>query len=187
MSFLAASVTLLVVLVALDLTLTAAIIRKLRQHEERLAGETFDPRPTIAPGERLARFAVSTVGGGEYTDSALLGRTTVLVFMSTTCASCRAGLPALRNYLGRASTVGVQAWAVVAGTPEAVGAMAVDLPAGVPVINEEVNGPLHEAIGMRAYPAYVVVAPDGTVGRVAAGVDQLPGEALETTAATASR
>ncbi|HEX8632071.1 MAG TPA: redoxin domain-containing protein [Catenuloplanes sp.] len=174
MTLLAAFIVVLIVLVVLDLALTAAVIRKLRQHDERLAGEAFDPRPAVVPGTRLPAFTVVTTAGAGLSEAALRGRTTVLVFISTTCASCTANLPALREYLTDATRTGLQAWAVVAGAPDAVATMVSELPPEVEVINEGVGGPLHGSVRLQAYPGFVVVAPDGTVERVASTMDGLP-------------
>ncbi len=174
MPLMSALIFVLIVLVALDLTLTMAVIRKLRDHEERLAGGSFDPRPAVIPGRPLPEFFVSTIRGEDLSLSHLSGRYTVLAFTSTTCSSCQEALPALHEYLSQALASGAQAWAVVAGTPEAVAETAARLPDRTMVINEGVGGPLHVAVLLQAYPGYVVIAPNGTVDSVARSVAELP-------------
>jgi hypothetical protein len=89
--YLVASVVFVGVLCALDLILTLAIVRRLREHAALLAvggaAAPFTPPGTALPEFTAASLDCTAVTRAFFTEPAVVG------MFSTTCASCRERLP----------------------------------------------------------------------------------------------
>lgn len=144
------AVVLLALLTLLTLALLLAIVRRLREHETRLAelaaGGAGMPALIAPPG--------TAVTGLDVPLPALVG------FFSPTCSACHERLPAFRD--AAAAHPGGTVAVVVAdsGDPAELVA-ALDGTGTVRV--ETADGPLASAFEVRGFPAFAVVDPDGRI------------------------
>jgi peroxiredoxin len=165
-----AALTLTTALILLDLVLTLAIIRRLRQHTVRLGelDSILRPSPGLEPGSPLPEFTAAATGGESISTASLMGSTTIVIFLSADCHDCHEQLPAIQAYLRAGAR---HAIAVVSGDdPELAGAF----DGLAKVIVEDLQGPVQRAFGVRTYPSFVVAGPDGKVEAAALTVQELP-------------
>src|SRR5262245_16423284 len=117
MPVLVSAVVLVGVLCALDLVLTLAVIRRLRDHTVRLSQVGGGIPELAAPGTRLGTFTATSLEGGTVSTDFFTGPTVVGV-LSTTCPGCQERLPEFARYLaehaGRPALVVVQGEALEA-------------------------------------------------------------------------
>lgn len=148
-----------IVVTLLNLVLLLGVVRRLREHETRLASMTGGGPPVlITPaGGRVAPFSARSVDGRSVdehsTDAALVG------FFSPECGSCHERLPDFR------AAAGEHAGPVLAVVVEDGGDTSplVDaLRTCATVVLEAPTGPVAEAFAVRGFPAFALVA-DGTV------------------------
>jgi AhpC/TSA family len=164
-----AALTLTTGLILLDLVLTLAIIRRLRQHTVRLGelDSILRPSPGLEPGSPLPEFTAAT-GGESISTASLMGSTTIVIFLSADCNGWHEQLPAIQAYLRAGAH---HAIAVVGGDdPELAGAF----DGLAKVIVEDLQGPVQRAFRVRTYPSFVVAGPDGKVEAAALTVQELP-------------
>src|SRR5262245_21052140 len=117
MQFLTAAVVLVGALCAIDLLLTVAVTRRLRQHQTALAElrRHAMPRPPsfLAHGAGLPRFAAITVDGEAVSQETLAEGRTAIAFLRADCTPCRDRVPELRELA--ATTPEARTLAVVGG------------------------------------------------------------------------
>ncbi|WP_433087840.1 hypothetical protein ACQP1P_18095 [Dactylosporangium sp. CA-052675] len=162
MPFVIAAVALVGLLCLVDLLLTVAVIRRLREHTTALA-ELKAKSPDaglLRPGTPLPRFA------GSRPDLE------VLAFLSTTCSVCVTELPDLAAFLaGRAAPE--RALVVVAGPDNADAHRLTDgLEAFATVLREPLDGPVATAFDNHLFPTFYLVS-DGVVRASAISVESL--------------
>ncbi|GIE99577.1 peroxiredoxin family protein [Paractinoplanes rishiriensis] len=87
MVLLSVAVAILTVLVLIDLVLSAAVIRRLRDTERQLVEITTPPQTGMAPGEAMPDF---TAEGGDFSRADLAGRAALVAFFSSGCRHCPA-------------------------------------------------------------------------------------------------
>lgn len=172
MPVLVSAVLLVGALCAVDLVLTLAVIRRLREHTTRLA-EMSPMAPELAsPGTPLGEFtATPTVGGGDRRIShEFFTEPTVVGVFSTTCPGCHERLPEFVDYLIDESEK--PALVLVTGEPEAAKEFTDALDPIATVVVEPLNGPMSKALRVSRVPVFYVV-DDNAVIVAAAG---RPGE-----------
>ncbi|GGS53342.1 TlpA family protein [Planobispora rosea] len=161
----AVAITFLGVLTVLNLILTLAVVRRLREHSDHLSRLLSSPggvpwASIIGSGERPRPFTATTVDGGELTESSLTDGT-IVAFFSPTCSACHEWVPrfaeAAEAVPGRAIAV------VVADSPEDGAGHVTSLRAVARVVVEEQDGAVAKAFGVTGYPAMCRMASDGTV------------------------
>ncbi|MBL1093450.1 MULTISPECIES: TlpA family protein disulfide reductase [Streptomyces] len=159
MPFLIAAVILLGVLCALDLVLTIGVIKRLREHTERLAlmGGGF---ATIDVGAEISAFESVTVDGVRLVRESLTEET-VVAFFSPNCEPCKEKLPQFAEYVRTRPGGRSRALAVVVGEGDAGAPFVTALSPIAHVVVEGQNGPLNSAFRTTSYPTVVRVAPDG--------------------------
>jgi hypothetical protein len=162
---LVAAVLVLTVVTLLNITLLLAVIRRLREHEGRLAtmaqGAAAPAEPQImAPiGHRIAEFTAESVDGRELDRTALV--TPALVgFFSPSCSSCHERVPDFRK---AADDHDGSSLAVVVRDGADPAPLLADLDGAATVVLEEPDGPVATAFGVRAFPAFALVGADGTL------------------------
>ena len=160
---LTAAVVLLAVLTLLTLALLLAVVRRLREHETRLAelaaGVGAGGMPdVIAP-------AGHPVTGLDAELPALVG------FFSPGCDACHERLPDFRK--AAAGHAGGTLAVVVADGKDPAPLVA-ELGGNGSVVLEDPGGPLATAFAVRGFPAFAVV---GTDGRISASGYELPAPA----------
>ncbi|CAL9610616.1 hypothetical protein SUDANB121_05644 [Nocardiopsis dassonvillei] len=166
-----------VALCLLDLVLTVGVIRRLKEHTEligNLSGAGIPDRTVLAPGERSGPFTATTEDGEPVDAGALSGPALVAVF-SPGCGACAEQLP---HFIDRAAAFpggrdGVLA--VLAGAPAEVAEEARRLAPVARVVVDGPGGAVADALGVRAFPAFLRLDADGRVlssGYLAADLDE---------------
>lgn len=172
-AFLIALVVLAGAICVLNLLLTVGVIRRLRQHTDKLANlSTLGGPPVhimIGEGEQAGEFAATTTDGEPLSRDLLSGQTLVGV-LSPDCSACKERLP---EFVARAETFPGgrgQVLAVLAGEPERVELYREQLaPVARVVIEPPMEGPVATALKVQGWPAFAVLDADGTV--VTSGLD----------------
>ena len=172
MPLLTAAVVLFGAVSILDLILLLGVIRRLRDHAERLSGgaaANLDPG-TLGLGERIGSFTATTPTGRLLTREAPPGYRLV-GFVKPACGPCEEQLPDFVEVAAHAHTEGVDVIAVVVGTPEEARPMLPRL-AGVPTVTvEPLDGELCAAFRAYGFPTYYLIDEEGTIR----GVDHRAG------------
>jgi hypothetical protein len=165
-----AVVVVCVLLTVLNLILTLGVLRRLREHAERLnelaAADTGQWRdPIIGPGSRPGPFNAVDVDGGRIGDAGLGGAEALVAFFSPDCGICKEWLP---RFVDAATALGDRrrALAVVvapSATDPAAAEQVAALGDAATVVVENDKGPLAEAFQVSGYPAMVRLDEHGTV------------------------
>jgi hypothetical protein len=173
MPFLIAAVVVVGLLCAVDLLLTLAVIRRLREHTTQLAQlrAQAPDMGLLATGTPLPSFTATSVDGATVGGGA--AGTRIVVLLSTTCPACATELPNVRNYL-RTNEIARDAAVVVVAGPDNADAdrFVADLTQVATVVREPFDGPVTTALSARAFPSYYLVS-DGVVRSSAIAVGEL--------------
>jgi hypothetical protein len=165
----------LALLVLVDLLLTFAILRRLREHEERLS--QLSERPVGGPeiGQPLPRFETVTVDGGLLDSTALLGGESVVAVFSTSCHGCEQQAPRFVEVASQMALTGRRIITLLIddGQQEDHPLRQVLSRAGLLVI-ESHDGSLKAAIGPQLLPSYYLFTAEGLLVAKAPSVDALP-------------
>ncbi|MFI1583952.1 TlpA family protein disulfide reductase [Embleya sp. NPDC020630] len=150
MAALTAAVVLVGALCVLDLLLTIGVIRRLRGYGP--AGPTPGRGMTpLRPGEELPAFTAVTVDGAAV-DPSVLPDEALIVFLSPTCAPCRAKLPELVAYAAAEPAGRDHTLAVVVGEPYECEGFVRELSPVARVVVEPKGGPVCAALRVDAFP-----------------------------------
>ncbi|GAA1964750.1 TlpA disulfide reductase family protein [Catenulispora subtropica] len=179
MSYLAAAVGLLTLLTLFNLILMLGVIRRLREHSERLgslsgAGVPVPAGPMMPVGETVGAFTTATTDG-ETVSSELFDGETLVGFFSPGCQPCKVQLPRFAAHArsfpgGRDRVLAV----VVVGGPDEDPEPYVKALAGVArVVVEPHGGPLYDAFEVTGFPSVALVDSSGTVQATSARVGDL--------------
>jgi hypothetical protein len=176
MGLLAAAVAVVGALGLLNLLLTIAVIRRLRQNPALLggAGRSAENR-TLPVGATVTGFSTSTVDGDRITGTSFTAPTLV-AFFSTDCGACTDEIPRLVAWLDRHGYPRTQALAVVTGDPDLARPFLDALRDRVTLVVEPVHGPLSTAFRTSAFPACYLVDGAGRVIAAASTLDELAAE-----------
>jgi len=174
MTLLSVAVALVAVLCLGDLVLTVGVVRRLREHSQRLAllpGFRTDEETMYKPGGMVDPFtAISTTGAAVSLDD--LAEPTLVGFFAPDCPSCEEKLPSFVSY-ARAFPGGKRrTLAVVAGEAGGV-KYRTALSAVATVVVERELGPVQKAFGVSGFPAFAVVV-DGVLVQSTHDVADLP-------------
>jgi thiol-disulfide isomerase/thioredoxin len=149
---LVAATILIGVVALLNLTLTFAVIRRLREQAARPAGDRGPgvlPEPLAALiGRDLPDFTAVTTAGQTFSRDDVVGRPHLLGFFSVTCAPCKDQAPLFAEEAGDHSV------AVVTGDGDGVQDLLNLLPGTVVITGAEANA-LAAGLGVRAFPSIV--------------------------------
>jgi hypothetical protein len=148
LSYLWSAVAVVGIVSGLNLVLTMAVIRRMRD-----AGA---PPAPITAGERVEL-------SGELTGASLFG------FFSPSCGACKDQLP---GFVRRAR--GHVAVAIITGTPTEAVELEKELGGVARIVVEPLDGPVARAFGVRMWPVFAVVDAGGTVLASATSLDGLP-------------
>jgi hypothetical protein len=166
MPFLIAAVVLIGAVTALNLLLTLAVIRRLRQPGTGAARSFIDPDlPELPAGSPVPPFRAETVSGRTITAQSLSGSEAVYAFFDSGCSSCRPTIPRLIAYAERRGLTPHQVVAVVGGDPADAGDYLSALDGRASVVVEDTLGPVAEAFAIHSFPAFVIADPGGIVRR----------------------
>lgn len=174
MILLSVAVALVAMLCLVDLVLTLGVVRRLRDHSERLAALS-DIGPDLetirGPGGAVDPFtATSTAGTPVALDD--LTEPTLVGFFSPDCSSCAEKLPAFRSYAEAFPGGKDRTLAIVASEAGGLTYRSA-LSAVAAVVVERELGPVQKAFGIRGFPAFAVVV-DGVIVQSSHDVAELP-------------
>lgn len=167
MSFLTAAVVFVGLLCAIDLLLTLAVIRRLGDHDRRLAVLRPPHPPFPSAGTPLGAFAATSTDG----QTVSLDEPTVVAVFSTACSACTERLPEFGSFLETAQPA--RTLVLVVGERAEAEEFATGLPGSLPVVIEPRNGPMSKALRVPAFPSFYLVA-DGTIAAAAGSPAELP-------------
>lgn len=146
-------VVVVLVLLLVVLVLLVGVIRRLREHEVRLAALGDPPAPMVQAGTRVEVAAVPDVDGLPV-DLTSLAEPTLVGFFSPGCDSCHERLPDfIEAATGRDATL-----AVVQHDGGDVDELVKALSVRARVVVEPPAGPMAAAFGVRGFPAFALVA-----------------------------
>ncbi len=168
-------VSVLTVLVALDLVLTAAVMRRLREHDAALRGPAVQlaTSPGLPVGARVPAFAAQTSRGTINSDE-LTADDTLFAFVSPGCVGCEEDRPRLTAELRRRAEAGQVSVVVVTESSTRIREYESTYGALAQVVADgPVDGPVTTAFAVRAYPSYALVR-EGVLQASAGDIDELP-------------
>jgi len=178
MAYLTAAVIIVGVLCALDLVLTLGVIRRLRDHAERLStvaeGRDAHPEPDIMTpkGATVGGFSAVTVDG-DAVALELIDGPTLVGFFTPGCEPCKEQLP---QFVARAAEMPggrARVLAAVIGEGEVADEYAATLSTVARVVLEPTRGALTKAFGVDGFPAVALVDEHGVVLDSGYRVDRL--------------
>jgi len=175
MILLSVAVALVAVLCLVDLVLTLGVVRRLRDHSDRLTTlSNFggDEQTIREAGGVVDPFTATSVTGSEVSLGDL-AEPTLVGFFSPDCPACEEKLPMFLSYAKGFPGGKERTLAIVAG--EAGGVKyraALSEVAGAVVVEKEL-GPVQKAFGTRGFPAFAVVV-DGVIAQATHDVSDLP-------------
>lgn len=173
MPALTAAVVLVGAVCLLDLVLTLAVIRRLREHTTLLASRPAMPEPSLVGVGETVAFEATTATGEHVTSTADAGTTLVGVF-SPECSACHERLPDFTRYAAGQSGGRERSLAVIVGTEEAATAQRGSLEPVARVVVEAPGGPVSSALKVQAFPTFVLLDASGTVLGSAVTPQELP-------------
>lgn len=173
-----AAIAIVGVICVLNLLLTVAVVRRLREHTELInRGSVPSSGPaeiTRAAGTRAGEFRVVTDDDRVLTRDDL--RSGMLVaFFSPQCPACEEQKPAFLRYAAGLPGGRDDVIAVLLGPPEELAGLREELSGLAQIVIEaNVDGELSTAFGLRGYPAFCLMGQDGVLAVTGFRVDVLP-------------
>jgi len=174
--YLIAAVVLVSALGTLNLLLTLAVIRRLREHTELLAtrGVTVAEGPDIiVVGQRPGDFTATTIDGRTVQRQHLTGETLV-GFFSTGCPACVEALPRFVNWAAGFAGGRSQVLAVVTADDPTGDGLPGRLAGVARVVVESPEGTVATAFAAKGSPAWCLLDADGTVRDSGTGLRRIP-------------
>lgn len=174
--YLVASVVFVGVLCLLDLILTFGVIRRLREHTERLSllatEQSAMDSVMQGAGTEVGDFAAETLSGDQISRADLAGDMLV-AFFTPQCPACSERLP---DFITRAKNMPGgrdRVLAIVVGSPTEVRDLCDRLAPVAQVVRDSDAGPVTQAFGVQGYPAFALLR-DGVVQASHHTLDPLP-------------
>lgn len=172
MTWIAIALAVLGVTVALNITLTVGIVRRLREHSTQLT-QLRDPDAVMAPVKTVTgEFSTQTLDGESLSERDWRGLT-LIGFFSPTCSACHERLPQFVEHASRMPGGRQQVLAVVVGE-EGTDEQAARLAAVARTVVEAPNGPLVKAFSVRGFPAFAMVDDGRRIMATGYELDQVP-------------
>ncbi|WP_327105937.1 TlpA family protein disulfide reductase [Nonomuraea glycinis] len=177
-----AAVVVVGVLGGLNLLLMLAVLRRLREYDEKWARAGMDSlaerRLVPEPGTRIADFTATTLDGADITLRDPAGVSGVegpllVGFFSTGCPACHEELPRFVEHAGTVPGGREQNLVVISGSADDAADIIEAVSPMARVVVEPVEGPLMTAFSVRGWPSFVLLGQDGTVQAGAGGVATL--------------
>jgi len=179
MALLSATVLIVAALCLVNLVLVLGILRRLREHAERLdehhsghGGQRDEPMASV---DSTVQEFTAVAADGTALSRGWLDGVVLVGFFSLSCKPCRDFLPrfveaASRHPGGRARTLAV----VVGASDEAAAPFVAALRPVATLIREGEQGPTMNAFGVRGFPAFALVEEQGRIRASAFDVESLP-------------
>lgn len=166
MPFLVAAVVLVGVLCLLNLTLTFAMLRRLREHQAelgRLSGGMPPPFGDDLVGRPVPRFHAAAVDGASVTRDSLLGRPRLVGFFSAGCQPCHEQAPEFGKWLSEQGGDSSEGVAVVTDSgPEADELVALLRDKATVVTGSDAFA-VADAFAVSGFPTFLQVDAEGVV------------------------
>ena len=172
MTLITIALVLLAVVVALNITLTVGIVRRLREHSAQLKDLRNPDAVMAAPDTVTGEFSAETVEGERLSESDWQGLTLV-GFLSPTCTACHERLPGFLEQARRMPGGRRQVLAVVVGEEGTAEQVAQVTPVARTVV-EAPDGPLAKAFSVRGFPAFAIVDDSRRILASGYDLDQVP-------------
>ncbi|MEV8371449.1 redoxin family protein [Kribbella sp. NPDC056861] len=174
---LVAALVLIGLLLVLNLLLTTAVIRKLRRHDELLrefdGSSPLSVLPKVVVGDVVPDFSTAATDG-QLTQDDLRTVSTLIAFAAPGCGGCESARPKLIELLDARRARGEAGIVVIADDQGDGGTLIGEFsPHARVVLEQPGTGPIHQALGVAAYPNYVLVDADGRVARVGGELDEV--------------
>ncbi|WP_146607598.1 TlpA family protein disulfide reductase [Spongiactinospora gelatinilytica] len=162
MPYLVAGLLIVGALCLFDLILTVGVIKRLREHTERLAllsSERTLLQASIGVGEQVDEFAASTTNG-TWLNSETISGEMIVAFFSSDCVPCKEKLPKFAEYVAGHPGSPQNVLSVVAGEPSVASVMAGQLSPLSHVVVEDIGGSLSSVFKIKAFPAILRIVRD---------------------------
>ncbi|WP_433171338.1 TlpA family protein disulfide reductase [Actinoallomurus sp. CA-150999] len=159
------------ILCGIDLLLTLAVIRRLREHTLRLADMPPTRPDLVRPGTPLGDFKVTAEDGSTVSREAFTSPTVVGVF-STDCSSCHERLPEFTAFVETARPQ--QVLALVTGQASDAAEFTAAMGAAVTVVVEPLGGPFGRALQVSQFPSFYLIGDDAVIVAAESTPGQLP-------------
>jgi hypothetical protein len=178
-TYLVVGVAILCVLCLFDLLLTLGVVKRLRDHENRLAKPTgYEAMGNLASslvqGSRPGAFDVRTTEGDLLTLDGMIDGA-VVAFMSPHCKPCVSKLPAFIEHTSALPDGKLRVTVVLTGEEAEATPMAAQLEQVARVVIEPFDGPMTTAFAVTALPVIFVLTGEGRVAATSYEIDQLLG------------
>ncbi|WP_168712377.1 redoxin domain-containing protein [Streptomyces sp. A1277] len=161
MALLTVAVIVLAAATLLNLAVLAAVVRRMTRLTAPAGPAADHGLPAGAP---VPDYTVESADGTRLTREALLGRTTLFAFYSSSCPDCRTQAPELAARSAALAAEGVAVVPVLLGpdTPDGLSSV---LEGVGQLMNESGPGGLTELFRVQGTPSYFLVGPQGSVLR----------------------
>lgn len=166
MLILAVAVATLAALVLVDLVLSAAIIRRLRETEAKLIEMTTPPTSGLPIGATMPEFASPD---GQVSSTDIAGGPVLIGFFSAGCRHCPAQAEVLADRAEEIASEGVRVVSVLTVGEGMTDELAPTLTKAGPLIVEGDQGTVTAAFQVQGTPSFVMFGADGRL--VAQGHD----------------
>jgi len=179
MSVLWAALAIVCAICLLNLVLTVAVIRRLKEHTELInQGSLRSSAPdeiTLPAGSQVGDFRAVT-GDDRVVTRDDLREGLLVAFFSPHCPSCEEQKPAFVRYAAGLPGGRDDVIAVLLGSPEELEGLRAEL-SGIAqiVIEPDVDGGMSKAFGLSGYPAFCLMGQDGVLAVTGFRADVLSG------------
>lgn len=175
MSYLAGAVAVVGLISAVNLVLMFALVRRVREHGQRLAKlpRYRPPLPRLPAGTKVSDFSTVSLDGETRSLADLVGARSLVGFFSPGCLACHEQLPEFLKYAKTIPGGPGQVLAVVTGAEKPAMEFAIGLDGTVPVVIENLQGPTATAFSVSGLPSFYLLDAEGRVESSGMAVETL--------------
>lgn len=165
MSYLAAALAIVSVLCVMNLLLLFLVMRRLREHGERLAKlPRYRPMlQRLTAGTKVQEFTAISTTGESRSLAEMTSSRSLVGFFSIGCPACHDQLPGFIKFAKTIPGGTAQVLAVVIGAEKQAMDFAAGLAEVAAVVIESLHGPVATAFSVPALPSFYLVGADGRV------------------------
>ncbi|MFE1166436.1 hypothetical protein [Nocardiopsis sp. NPDC058789] len=171
------AVVLIGVVSVLNLVLTLAVIRRLRETSQDVRSASASGPATLdelPAGTPIPSFRATTPEGKEVTSDEHLGQQTVYAFFDTSCTMCKSRLTPLVERARHNGLTPEQVVVVIGDADGRADEYTTLLDDGVTVIVEEPFGPVAQEFPLQGVPTFILADESGRVTRSGPDLDAVP-------------